>query len=101
MAHPPLNVRLLSNAQLGPRATITLNACQAGAGGPNSIAKLIANQLQRRVYAPVLGMYFSTDPNTKAPNGEGLPQVPDNPPVYMIQEYGNPLKQFCPGNLCQ
>jgi len=43
----------------------------------------------------------ATDPNTKAPNGEGLPQVPDNPPVYMIQEYGNPLKQFCPGNLCQ
>ena len=64
-----LNVQTLSNTELGPHATVTLNACDAAKGGRNSIAQLIANRLQRRVYAPLLGMYFSTDPNTQAPNG--------------------------------
>ena len=40
-----LNIQTLSNTELGPHATVTLNACDAAKGGRNSIAQLIANQL--------------------------------------------------------
>jgi hypothetical protein len=96
-----LNVNTLSNAQLGPHAVIVLNACNAAAGGPNSIAYLISRKLQAVVYAPVLGMFFSIDPNSKAASGKDLPDPPDHPPVYMIQQFGNPLTRICPWGQCQ
>jgi hypothetical protein len=86
---------------LGKNAVVVLNACNAAAGGQNSIAYLIARKLQRVVYAPVLGMFFSTDPNSKAANGKDLPDPPPYPPVYMIQQFGNPLTRICPWGQCQ
>ena len=91
------NVRLLSNAQLGPSATITLSACYAGYGR-NSIAQMIANRLQRRVNAPVAGTFFSINPNATAPSGDNFP---NSTPIYMIQESGTPFKCFLPGMQCQ
>jgi hypothetical protein len=95
------NVQSLSNAQLGPHAVMKLWACDAGKGGRNSVAQSIANQLQIVVYAPVMGVYFSNDPNVKAPDGTKLPVPNVSLPVYPIQQFGNPLVPFCPGMLCR
>ncbi len=102
-----LNVNTLKNEELAPRqktetrtATITLWACDAGEGGRYSIAQLIANRLKRHVFAPLLGVYFSNDPNVKAPNGQKLPKPNENLPIYPIQAFGYQLTEFCPGGQC-
>jgi hypothetical protein len=90
------NVNLLSNSQLASGATVTLHACYAGLGSRRySIAQLIANQLQRRVYAPRAGMFFSTDPNSSL-SGKPAPALPNQKPIYQIQDFGKPLGQFSP-----
>jgi len=87
-----LNVGGLSNGNLGPNATITLNACHAGLGGRRSIAQSIANQLRRTVLAYPVDMYFSSDPTPRrfqkgmvspsampvymVPNGDGIQPIP-------------------------
>ena len=94
----PRNVALLSNAQLDVGATVTLHACYAGYGvGRYSIAQLIANQLQRRVYAPVAGAFFSVDPDSKS-SGGNAPKLPSplSKPVYQIQDGGVPFRAFFP-----
>jgi hypothetical protein len=96
-----LNVQSLKNTQLGSHAVMKLWACNAGRGGRDSIAQLIANQLQMVVYAPVMGVYFSNDPNVKAPDGTKLPVPNVSLPVYPIQQFGNQLTPFCPGMLCR
>jgi hypothetical protein len=53
------------------------------------------------VYAPVMGVYFSNDPNVKAPDGTKLPVPNVSLPVYPIQQFGNQLTPFCPGMLCR
>jgi hypothetical protein len=87
-----LNVGGLSNSNLGPNASITLNACHAGLGGRRSIAQSIANQLRRTVLAYPVDMYFSSDPTPRrfqkgmvspsampvymVPNGDGIQPIP-------------------------
>jgi hypothetical protein len=89
------NVTSLSNVQLGPNTTITLNACHAGSGsgGMTSIAQLLANQLQRKVFAYNVGMFFSTDPTARTPSSAPLP---NNTPIYMVPWNGAPLLEFDP-----
>jgi hypothetical protein len=77
-----LNVGQLSNTNLGPSSTITLNACHAGLGGRNSIAQLIAKQLKRTVYAYPVDMYFSSDPTPRR-FVKGM-VAPNSVPVYMV-----------------
>jgi hypothetical protein len=90
------NLNLLSNAQIDTSATITLHACYAGYGsGRYSIAQLIANQLQRRVYAPTAGAFFSVDPNSHLTGGTA-PTVPDQKPMYQLQDFGKPFHLFLP-----
>lgn len=95
------NVNKLSNQQLDTGATITLHACFAGFGsGRYSIAQLIANQLQRRVYAPTAGTFFSVDPNSTA-SGATAPPLPDQvtKPIYQLQDFGVPFSTFLPAGL--
>jgi hypothetical protein len=87
------NVGTLSNAQLGPSATIVLNTCRAGFGRSKSIAQLLANQLRRKVYAYPVGMFFSTDPAARFPSKD---QLPDSTPMYMIPWGGVEPIQFKP-----
>lgn len=97
--HPNLysdTVSLLHNSHLGPNVTIRLNGCHAGLGGGWSIAQQVADQLQRRVFAYPVPMFFSKDKTTKA-----SPLAPrkfgTSGPIYMLPEGGgNPIK-FCPG----
>jgi hypothetical protein len=77
-----LNVGGLSNANLGPNVTITLNACHAGYGGRSSIAQLIANQLKRTVLAYPVDMYFSSSP-TATRFVQGMVS-PSGVPTYMV-----------------
>ena len=78
-----LDLNLLTNTQLGPNTTITVKACNAGLrpikGGGNSIAQLIANQLNRTVYAWKVGMFFSNDPTAAVPTKASGTQ-----PLYML-----------------
>jgi len=90
-----LNVNLLSNAQLEPNTTITLNGCHAGYGGPYSIAEQIALQLKRKVYAYTVGMFFSANPNSKYP---GTP-LPDHTPIYMLPSGGAKISEFPAGGI--
>jgi len=76
------NVNQLSNMNLAPNATITLNACHAGYGGRSSIAQLIANQLRRTVYAYSVDMYFSSSPSAVR-YVKGM-TAPTSLPVYMV-----------------
>ena len=84
-----LNVNLLSNAQIPQGVTLTLNACNAGLppirGGGHSIAQLVANQLNRTVYAWKVGMFFSQDPTARFPKKPD----PQSTPIYMIPLGGN------------
>ena len=77
-----INVGQLSNAQLGPSVTITLDACHAGYGGRRSIAQLLANQLGRTVLAYPVDMYFSSDPTPRAFQ-KGM-VAPSGVPTYMV-----------------
>ena len=91
------NVGLLSNAQLDPGATITLHACYAGLGaGRYSIAQLIANQLQRRVFAPRGGTFFTVDPNSRNSGGTAPQRLPSSKPIYQLQDGGVPFGMFLP-----
>jgi hypothetical protein len=96
-----LNVKLLSNAKLGTGAQIFLHACMTGYGnrGFPSIAQLIANQLQRFVWAPYAGTFFSLIPNP-APtiSGRNAPKIP-NPaykPIYLVPDNAKPIGKFLP-----
>ncbi|MGO9010158.1 MAG: hypothetical protein ACLQPN_08645 [Bryobacteraceae bacterium] len=94
----PQNVNLLKNTEMDTAATVTLHACFAGFGsGRYSIAQLIANRLQRRVYAPTAGTFFSVDPNSHL-NGATAPKLPDNvqKPIYQLQDNGVPPSTFWP-----
>jgi hypothetical protein len=89
-------VSQLSNAQLGTGATITLHACYSGysRGGRLSIAQLIANQLQRTVLAPLGGTFFTINPNSTA-NDETAPKnLPNQIPIYLLQDSGKPFGTF-------
>jgi hypothetical protein len=88
-----LNVAKLSGSNLGPNATVTLNACNAGAGS-NSIAQIIANQLKVKVYAYPVGMFFSTNPNATLPGA-----APQATPSYMLPLYGAKPICFAPFGL--
>ncbi|HVO97648.1 MAG TPA: PQQ-binding-like beta-propeller repeat protein [Bryobacteraceae bacterium] len=77
-----VNVDELSSINLGPNATITLNACHAGAGGKLSVAQAIAKQLNRPVLAYPVGMYFSSDPTPRIFQ-KGM-ATPTGVPVYMV-----------------
>ena len=91
------NVDQLSNAQLDTGATITLHACLVGFGaGRFSIAQLIANQLQRRVYAPAAGTFFTVDPNSMLSGATAPKVLTDQKPVYLLQDGGEPFRGFLP-----
>jgi len=91
------NVELLKNTEFDTAATVTLHACYAGFGaGPYSIAQLIANRLQRRVYAPTAGTFFSADPNSRL-SGRTAPPLPDQKPIYQLQDGGVEFTPFFPG----
>jgi hypothetical protein len=77
-----LNVKQLSNSNLGVNATVTLNACHAALGGDRSIAKQIAIWLHRTVYAYPVDMYFSSDPTPRRWNKNI--QAPQTVPAYMV-----------------
>jgi hypothetical protein len=86
-----INVATLSNAQLGPSVTITLNACNAGKSpspGQPPVALLIANQLKRDVKAYQVGMYFSQNPNDTQRGGIG--KAASTLPIYMLPQGGVP-----------
>lgn len=88
------NVNLLSNNQLAIGATITLRACYAGFGsGSYSIAQLIANRLQRKVFATSAGSFFVVNPNARFGSGRNLP---NQKPIYLIPDGGGPLCTFLP-----
>jgi hypothetical protein len=92
-----LNVGTLSNMQLGSKATITLNGCNAGkswTSGQPAVAQLIANQLNRNVSAYSVGMYFSPNPNDS--NHGGIGKAPSTLPIYMIPEGAVPKPQPTP-----
>jgi hypothetical protein len=91
-----LTVGLLSGNMLGPKATVTLNACFAGAGA-NSIAQLVANQLNVKVYAYPVGMFFSSDPNATKPPASGT--GPQTTPAYMLPWNGVKPVCFAPHGL--
>ncbi len=82
-----INVGTLSNAQLGPNVTITLNGCNAGKSwspGQPPIAQLVANQSRRSVYAYPMGMYFNQNPNDAHVSGGGQSAPPNSLPMYML-----------------
>jgi hypothetical protein len=87
------NADLLKNTQLGSGATITLHACFGGFGKQYSLAQLIANLLQRKVYASEVGTFFSPDPQATFPRA--LPNTLPKP-VYQVQEGGGPMTCFLP-----
>jgi hypothetical protein len=80
------NVGQLSNRNLGPDATIVLNSCNAGRGGKNSIAQIVANQLRR----PTIGYNQSTFFGGKSCPKYSRPsdRAPDKPPVQMCPQGG-------------
>jgi hypothetical protein len=91
------NVNLLSNAQMVTSATITLHACYTGFGGGRySIAQLIANRLQRRVYAPAAGTFFAVDPNSTLSGGTAPKITVDQKPIYLLGDFGAPFGSFLP-----
>jgi hypothetical protein len=94
----PFNYKTLSGVELGMNAAVWLNACNAALwfNGHEPIAQLISNQLNRGVYAYEEGMFFSTDPNEKALNGQKLPNPPDHVPIYMIPEGAPPKPTWIP-----
>jgi hypothetical protein len=80
------NVSQLSNQQLAPTASVTLKACNAGMRPykdptGNSIAQVIASQLNRGVYAWKVGLFFTNNPNQRFP-GKKAPR--GDQPVYMV-----------------
>ena len=82
-----LNVGQLSNTNLGPDATITINACHGGYGGRQSIAQQIAIQLKRKVFAYPVDQYFSSDPTSRRFR-KGM-VAPSHVPVYMVPNADN------------
>jgi hypothetical protein len=86
-----LNVTDLSNTQLSNNTSIVLKTCHAGlppiSGGGHSIAQLLANQLNRGVYAWKVGFFFSHNPNAMAPHG--MPS--ETQPIYFFPEGGSSI----------
>jgi len=84
-----LNYTSLSSVQLSSNTAIILKTCHAGLppirGGGHSIAQLLANQLNRGVYAWKVGFFFSHNPNATAPHG--MPS--ETQPMYFFPEGGS------------
>jgi len=81
------NVNTLSNAQLSTDTSLVLKTCRAGlapAGG-HSIAQLLANQLNRGVYAWKVGAFFSHSSSATLP--QGMPS--ETKPMYLLPMGGN------------
>jgi hypothetical protein len=87
------NVGQLSNANLGPNATIVLYACNAGKNrnAGDSIAQLVANQLRRTVWAYPVDMYYSANPAPRRlkpvgynSNGTPIWEKVNTTPLYMV-----------------
>ena len=100
---------------LSKSSAIRLNGCKPGADiadyykqYPISIAQLISKQLNRRVYAYTVGVYFSQlpldDPRQPYTVTKGMKNPPDSLPMYAVPDGtpGNkpPAKPFCPGGKC-
>lgn len=95
-----LNVSLLSAVRtayrhrniLGPNVSLWLNGCKAGeeiddyyAGYRTSIAQMIANQIQRGVFAYEVGTYFSRNtPATDPKNAADKQKFATRLPIYMV-----------------
>jgi hypothetical protein len=90
---------------LGPGAVVSLHACYAASGNAAypSIAQLIANRLQVKVYASLGGSFFGVDPNATAILPLQKQPAPAEP-IYLIPNPGkhcwisNPYPfagQFC------
>jgi len=100
------NVNILKNTQLDQSATITLHACFAGwaRGWRHSIAQIMADRLQRKVYAPPAGTFFTQDSNSTFTGGSA-PKLPNpvSKPVYLLPDFGSTKWQcFAPGgSKCQ
>jgi hypothetical protein len=62
----------------------------------NSIAQLIANQLQRIVFAPAAGTFFTVSPNSTLSGGTSPQNLPGQIPIYLLQDFGKPFGQFLP-----
>jgi hypothetical protein len=74
------NMGILSNANLGPNASITLNACNTGNGSlGTSVAESLSHQLQRPTSGASSGMFFSNNPSAR-----GIAPVDASKPVYMV-----------------
>jgi RHS repeat-associated protein len=86
------NVGSLSGAQLGPDATITIYGCNAGYGD-NSIAQLIADQLQRPVTAWAGALFFA---GASCPVSSAGQKAPGKKPVRMCAENRRKPRRFLP-----
>ena len=92
------NVDKLYSTQMDEAATVTLHACFAGwqRGWRHSIAQIIADRLQRRVYAPLAGSFFAIDPNSKL-SGKTAPTISSpQKPIYLLPDSGGNLTCFQP-----
>jgi hypothetical protein len=103
---------------LGPNATLTIKGCRAAvsvAGVPNDstgvsttpIAKLLAKQINRGVYAYTVGTYLSLKDagSATSSNWTGEPKIlPTSLPMYLIPDgppgHKKPPTPFCPAGSC-
>jgi hypothetical protein len=78
------NVRELKNRMLGPQAVIEIDACNSASPGKRtaSIARLVANRLQRYTYGYNGDLEFSSRPNARSG------KVPATGPLYMVPVHG-------------
>jgi hypothetical protein len=86
------NVSQLSSRNLGSAATVELNSCNSGAGGRNSIAQLVATQLQRTTYGYNSPLGFTGTPGVY--NHNRYP--PSTGPLYVAPTPGGSLVNFQP-----
>ncbi len=98
---------------LGPNVSVTINGCRAAvpvSGVPNDttgisgtpIAKLLARQIGRRVYAYAVGTYFSVKnaAHATSSNWAGESKIlPTSLPMYLIPE-GTPGHKKAPMTFC-
>jgi RHS repeat-associated protein len=89
------NASSLNASNLAPGATVTLNSCNAGTGGPNSIAQAIADALQASTsgYASPTG--FSASPTGNAPSAPGS-VPPATGPIYVRPARGGGPVSYSP-----
>ena|SRR5258708_1255794 len=88
------NVATLQNTQLGAKATITLNGCNAGLETPGHrlpIAKLLALQLQRTVFAYDVGVYFSHQDADRDTHFNGMDDLSNGNQAERTVTWGLPM----------